>query len=200
MAGGAAGGAAAGILIANNIKRLTDGIAVATESWKALEARGLVLSHEETSGLAVASGKTRPKLAGTIGGVAVDVSIVSDFVHYAHTRIRATTKHTSVATIGVHPSPGAILSAIKSWLGQDLEIGDAQFDAAFLVAGKPAAAARALLAEPLREKITALAAARLAAFTWGGGATVVMLHGVETDAEVIGLALDTVLEAAAWPT
>ena len=72
--------------------------------------------------------------------------------------------------------------------------------ACFLVTEKPAGAATALLGPTLRERLTALAGASLAGFVCNAQEVVVLLHGVEVDADVLGVALDAVAEAAARPT
>lgn len=200
MAGAAAGGAIAGLLIANNIGRLQRGIAAATEAWKALESRGMTLATEQVSGLKIAAGRARPTLVGDVGGVRCEVRIVSDLVHYAHTQIRAARTAPGDSVIGVHPSPGGVLGSIREWLAQDVEVGDPAFDEAFLVTEKPAGAAAAMLGPTLRERLTALAGSSFAGFTCTAEEVVVLLHGVEVDADVLGVALDAVAEAAARPS
>lgn len=200
MAGAAAGGAIAGLIIANNVGRLQRGIAAATDAWRALEARGLVLGEEQVSGLKVAAGRTRPMATGDVAGVRCEVRIVSDLVHYAHTQVRASRTASGSAVVGVHPSPRGLLGSIREWLAQDVEVGDPAFDEAFLVTEKPAGAAAALLGPTLRERLTALAGASLAGFTCGAEEVVVLLHGVELDPDVLGVAVDAVAEAAARPT
>jgi hypothetical protein len=196
MAIGAAGGAAVGILIANNIVRLQKGIAVASETWQGLQAKGLALSQEEVRGLKIAGGKTRPMLSGKVGGAQAEVHIVSDLVHYAHTRVSAELAQPTEAKVGVHPSPSGLMGSIRSWLGQDIEIGDPDFDPAFLISGKPESAAASVLTPTVREKISALTATGLAGFTFGDGHAVVMLTGVVTDVVILEVALDLVVEAS----
>lgn len=186
----------AGLVVANNIKRLVAGIKEATAAWKTLEARGLVLDTEEVTGLSKAAGHIRPILHGISGGVACTVRIVSDKVQYAHTRVSAKVRHETSGVVGVHPSPAGILGTIRSWLGQDIEIGDVVFDEAFLITGKPEQAPQRLLSQTIRERIMLLASVSLAGFTYGDGEVVVLLHGVETDSELLSIALDLVQEAA----
>lgn len=196
MAIGAAGGAAVGILVANNIVRLQKGIVVAAETWKSLESRGLTLGSEEVRGLKIAGGKTRPMLSGNAGGAACEVHIISDLVHFAHTRVRAALAQPSEAKVGVHPSPSGLMGSIRSWLGQDIEIGDPEFDPQFLISGKPESAAASVLTPTIREKISALTARGLAGFTFGDGYAVVMLQGVVTEPVIVEVALDLVVEAS----
>src|SRR5689334_13793643 len=124
----AGAGAIAGLAIANNIARLTAGIDQANESWKALEARGLALRQEPVQGAASASGDHRPMLAGTTGGCEVEVHVRSDLVHYATTEIVAKPPNGADGVVGVHPSPGGVLGYLRSWIGQDIEIGEPGFD------------------------------------------------------------------------
>jgi hypothetical protein len=197
MAAGAAGGAAAGLIIAANVARTTKGIARALARWPALEARGLRVERVPTSGLATATGKERPVARGEIAGVPVEVRVVTDVVHLAHTEVVARRAGDTDAKVGVFPSPGGILGSIRDWLRQDIEIGDEVFDAAFLVTGKPASAAKELLASaPLREGIAALAGGPLIGFEHGKDAVRVSLNGVECDVDVLGAAIDVVVMAA----
>ncbi len=197
-AGGAAGGAMAGLMIANNVRRLTDGIAVATTAWKALEARGLTLSTQEVRGPASAAGPTRPVLRGEIEGVTCVVSIVPDAVMHAHTEVRANAVHAIDFVVGVHPSPGGILGSIREWLAQDIEVGDATFDELFLVTGKPSTAPKACLDAGAREALTALAGGAFVGFKVDQHGAVVVFHGVETDTDMLNVALDLVRAAARW--
>jgi hypothetical protein len=187
-------GAIGGILIGNNIGRLQAGIAAATVAWKALEKRGLTLGSEPVTGLATASGKSRPVLTGP----SCSVRIVSDFVHYAHTKIIAVPANGADATVGVHPNPAGLLGWIRQRLGQDIQIGDAAFDEAFLITGQPETAAKALLTAPRRAQIVTLAASHLAGFTYAKGEVVVLLVGVVTDDAVLGTAIDLACEAATF--
>jgi len=175
-------------MIANNIARLRAGIAAAVEEWKALAARGLVIGSE----------KDRPVLTGSAEGVACTVRIVTDFVHNAHTEVSAEIAKGVEARIGVFPSPGGLLSAVRDWLHQDVEIGEPEFDQAFLLTAKPASAAKSLLGPETRERLCALAGGKLAGFTYAPKRATVLLNGIETDAAVLGTALDLVAHAARW--
>jgi len=186
----------AGILIANNIVRLTKSIEAATETWKALETRGLALGSEPTKGLAVASGPERPVLAGQVSGVAVEVHIRSDFVHFGTTEVSAVPGDGMDAEVGVHPSPGGVLGYLRSLLGQDVEVGDEAFDEAFLITSKPESAAKVLLTPPLQHLVVAIEPAKLAALRYTKERVLVVLNGVETDAAVLGAAVDLCCAAA----
>jgi len=188
--------AIAGILIGNNIVRLKAGIAAATEAWRALEPLGLALGTETLTGLAARSGDTRPILAGTIGSVACTVQIVSDFVQYAHTKVTATPPSGADVSVGVHPNPAGLFGKIRGWLGQDIIIGDPDFDDAFLITGKPASAAANLLTPALRERIVALAASSLAGFVYERDEVVVLLTGIVTDPVVLGAAIELACDVA----
>lgn len=190
MPGGAAAGAFAGIAIANNLARLTKGCAAAKTAWKAVE--GLTLSSE------VVDGAERPVLSGPVGAVPVTVRVVTDFVHSAATEVRATPVKGASVVLGLYPSPGGMLSSVRDWLRQDIKIGDEGFDAAFLITGKPAAAAPTLLlGGKIREHLARLLGP-LAGFEYTKEGAQVMLSGVELDAEVLKTAIALVVEAAAW--
>lgn len=191
-------GAIGGILVGNNIARLTAGITAATAAWKELEQPGFVLASEPASGLARASAAARPVLTGSIEGVACSVRIVSDFVHYAHTKVTAVPPSGADVTVGVHPNPAGIYGKIRGWLGQDIVIGDPAFDEAFLITGKPEQAATALLTPARREKIVALAATHLAGLLYDREEVVVLLVGVITDTDVLTTALDLARDVAGF--
>lgn len=195
--GAAAGGALAGIMIGRNIARLTAGIEAARASWKALEERGLELSQETVEGvLRRTSGATRPKLSGKIEGVSVTVRILSDLVHYAHTEIVAQAPEPRDVELGVHPSPWGLLGRVRSYVGQDIIVGDDAFDDAFLITGEPESAAPKLLNESIRQRITALNAASFAGLTFDGSRALILLVGVVTEPEIIDAAIDVVAELA----
>ncbi len=187
----------AGILIGRNLEHLKSGIATAKESWKALEARGFTLGAEEVSGLAGASGKERPLLTGDAGGCALEVRVLSDFVHYARTEVAAKPVKGVDAFVGVHPSPGGVMGYLHSWLGQDIQIGDEAFDAGYLITGKPESAAVALLVPSVRDLVVALGP-KLAGLTYDKERVAVVLHGVETDAALLGAAIELASAAATW--
>lgn len=193
---GAAAGAFVGLMIGNNITRLVAGIAAARQSWPALAERGLVLRDEEVGPVASASGKQRPYLAGAVDGCEVEVHIHSDMVHYATTVITARPPRGADVVVGVHPSPGGVLGYLRSWIGQDIQIGDQGFDDAFLITGKPESAAGALLDLPLREKLLSLEGGRFGGFTYTRERVSVALHGVETGAAALGRAIDAAVAGA----
>ena len=192
--GGAAGGAFVGLMIANNIARLQKGMEEARSTWKELGNRGLTLAAEPATGLGVASGKERPKLEGTVEGRDVSVHVRSDLVHFATTDVVA--KSDVEVCAAATPTPWGVIGTLRSWLGQDHEVGDEAFDAAFIVAGKPADAAVKLFGPVLRERLMALREAGLAAITCDGGRVTVTLNGVITDPKVLGAAIDAAVEAA----
>ena len=184
------------MLIAFNIGRLTKGIETATETWKALEARGLALGSEPSTGLGIASGPTRPTLSGRVAEVEVAVHIRSDFVHFGTTEISAVPGDGIDAEVGVHPSPGGVLGYLRSWIGQDVEVGDEAFDAAYLITSKPESAAKVLLTAPLQQLVMAIEPPKLAALRYAKERVLVVLNGVETDAAVLGAAIDLACAAA----
>lgn len=190
-----AGGAVAGLLIANNIGRTTKGIEAAKGTWPALAERGLTVASEETRGFAVATGKDRPVARGEIGGRPVTVRIVTDFVHCARTEV-VVERTGGPGKVGVYPSPGGVLGQLRDWIQQDVLIGDEAFDAAFLVTGKPAEAAKAALADgALRERIAALLGGSFAGLELDEARVRVTFSGVETEVATLGAALDLALAA-----
>lgn len=192
-----AGGAAAGIMIAQNLGILQKGLEAAPEAWTPLEARGLVLGTRGTSGFEVASGPTRPFLEGKVDGAAITIHVRSDFVHSARTEIAAKTVDGPDVVVGVHPSPGGLLGYLRSWIGQDIEVGEPAWDEAYLVTGKPEEAAKALLVPSVRD-LVAMLGPKLAGFTYGKEQVLVVLGGVETDTATLGTAIDLAVAAATF--
>jgi hypothetical protein len=176
----AAGGAIAGLVVAQNIGRLTRGVAEAREKWTALAARGFRVEEEKMSGPAAPITPERPVAKAVIDGVEVEIRIVSDMVHNAHTEVAAVGAPTD-AVAGAVPSPGGIFGYLRSLFGQDLEIGDAAFDDAFVITAKPESAAKALLTTEVRDRLVALTGGKLAGFRYEKGRAVVMLNGIETE-------------------
>lgn len=184
---GAAGGAMAGLLIANNLKRLNEGVAAAPAAWEVLAAHGLSPARFED----------RPAMQGAIRGVDCSVRIVVDIVQNPHTEVSAE-RSGSEATIGVYPSPSGVLKWMRDRLHGDVEIGDPHFDEAFLVKSKPPEAAAALLSPSIRERLFALAGGKLVGLRVDGDRATVLLNQIELDPTVIGVALEIVVEAAGY--
>lgn len=197
MAGAGAGGALAGMMIARNVAATQKGLAAASVSWKELAGSGLTLRSEETSGLDVGTGAERPVLEGTVGGTAVRVHVKTDMVHFGWTEIVATRAARFEGKVGVHPSPGGVLGYLRSWIGQDIVIGDEPFDAAYLITGKPEEAAASLLVPSVRELVVHLGQ-KLAALSVEGDHAKVILSGVEAEVEVLRVAIDLAVAAATW--
>ena len=195
VVGAAAGGAIAGILIGRNIAATQKGIAQAVESWPQLA--GFAFSLEPTSGLGATTGKERPVLRGTHADIAVEVHVRTDIVHFGWTEVTALRTSSFEGKIGVHPSPGGVLGDLRSWIGQDIEIGDEAFDATYLITGKPEDAAKSLLVPSVRDLVLGLEA-KLSSFTVEGTRASVRLPGVEPDVAVLSKAIDLVTAAARW--
>lgn len=196
MAGAAAGGALIGIMIGRNLVSLKEGITKAEKEWASIV--GFSLESETMEGvLDKTSGPARPMLRGERGGVEVKVRIKSDMVHYAWTQISADLAEGIDATLGVHPSPGGALGYLRSLIGQDIEVGEEVFDAGYLITGKPESFAVAVLVPSVRELVTVLGQ-KLAAFHYSKEKVWVTLHGVETDPQILGAAIDLVASAAAY--
>jgi hypothetical protein len=197
-AGGAAAGAFVGVMIANNIARLQKGLAAAREAWRPLETRGLTFGTEPETRMALRQGDgTRPTLAGTLDGVACGVRVISDFLHNSHTEVRATLAAATDGRVGIYPSPGGVLGAIRDWLQQDIKIGDPDFDASFLITAKPTEIVLPLLSFTVRERLFALTGeGKLVGLTVEKDQALVLLNGVELDPAAISTALDLVVEVA----
>lgn len=184
-------------MIARNIASTKEGIDAARESWKTLDARGLTLSFEEVGVMKAPTGKERPVLKGTVGGVPVEVHIHTDVVHCARTEVTATRAAAFDGKVGLHRSPGGVLGYLRSWIGQDILIGDEVFDEAYLITGKPEAAAKSLLVPSVRELAAALGD-KLAGFTVEGSSATVILNGAESDADAIHAAASLAAAGATW--
>ncbi len=184
---GAAGGAMAGLLIANNLKRLNEGIAAAPAAWAVLAAHGLTPATFED----------RPAMQGAIRGVDCSVRIVVDLVQNAHTEVLAE-RSGGDATIGVYPSPAGVLKWMRDKLHGDVEIGEPPFDEAFLIKSRPHEAAAALLTPSIRERLFSLAGGKLVGLRVDAERATVLLNQIELDPTVIGVALEIVVEAAGY--
>lgn len=184
--GGAAGGAVAGIMIANNMARLKAGIEAAEGTWPSLVGRGFSVGKEGD----------RPVLTGTLDGFACTVNIVTDFVFNPHTEVTATIAGGVAGKVGAYPSPSGLLKGVRDWLHQDVDIGDPEFDEAFLITSKPNDVAARLLSQQVREWICMLMGGKLIGFRYDGARAQVLLNGVESDTGAIETALDIVCTAA----
>lgn len=193
----AAGGFMAGQMIGRNLDLLKKGVAEANEAWKALSSKGLELSQEPTTSVFKQTvGATWPSLRGNVGGAPIEVHVRCDAVYFARTEICATAKAKDVV-VGVHLDPGGLMGYLREWIGQDIHIGDEQFDPAYLITGRPESAAISFLVPSVRELFMALGP-KLGGFTHEKEAIKVVLHGVETDPLVLGAAIDLAAAAATW--
>jgi hypothetical protein len=183
-------------MIGRNVALAKEGIQAAKASWKSLEGGGVRLTTEAVTGFSASTGAERPVLEGEIDGVAVEVHITTDVVHWALTEVSAPQAH-SEGKVAIYPSPGGLLSNLRDWLRDDIEIGDAELDPAFLITGTPPSAAKTLLAnEGVRQRLCALPPGKLGAFTLNDKGIVVSLVGVVADAEIVQQALDLAVAAA----
>ena len=186
-----AGGAMAGIIIGRNLALLEAGLAQLPAAWAPLAARGLAMT--------TAAG--RPAASGAVLGFPTTVAVVTDLVQFATTEVRVE-GGAGTMEVGVYPSPGGMLGRIRSWLGQDIEVGDPGFDARYLVTALPAESAAKVLGEPVRAGITALSSGTFLGLTLERGVVTIRFAGVVTDADTVSLALDVavdVLDASAPP-
>ncbi|MBS2017223.1 MAG: hypothetical protein JST00_30350 [Deltaproteobacteria bacterium] len=189
----AAGGYMAGVMIGRNLDLLKKGIEEARVAWKPLAEGALTLVEDPlSSAFTKAVGPSRPRLHGP----SVDVHIEWDAVYFARTEVTAKATATDVV-VGVHLNPGGVLGYLREWIGQDIQIGDEQFDPAYLVTGKPESAAVSLLVPSVRELVLTLGS-NLAGFTHEHENVKVVLRGVETDTAVLRAAIDLATAAGSW--
>ncbi len=159
-------------------------------------------------GLRFSSASGAPVLEGELLGIPCRAAIELDSNKFGHTRFWARPLAVGVGPdvrVGVVPNPGGVMGFLKHHLGQDIPVGDEEFDRGFLVRATPESLASALLGPALRSYISALAVQRLGAFTWdANGAALHFPHVIDgLDATADGsaapaLALDAVIEAARW--
>jgi hypothetical protein len=151
-------------------------------------------------GLAFASTSGVPVIEGELLGVTCRAAIELDPHRFGHTRVTAQplANLDPSARVGVVPNPRGLVGFLKHHLTQDVPVGDAEFDDAFLVRAKPESLASALLGPDLRSYLTALAAHRLGAFVWEARAIQVLFANVVVETDVVSLALDAAVEAARW--
>lgn len=191
----AAGGALAGMLVARNLALLKEGVAAATASWGALAGNGLELGTDPQV-LALGPEHLPPRLDGRVDGVAVAVRVVADAVYCATTQVTAMPLAPSFAEVSVHPNQGGLLGRVRAWLGQDVEVGDPAFDEPFLVLSRPREAAAELVDADARRAIAALAAQGFNGLHRDRDRVLVVLAGVQSDAEVVRVAIDVAVSVA----
>ncbi len=183
------------------LERVKEQAAAAKTSWQAMAERGLELDEEPVVPVFEKNilGPTLPCLRGTVDGCEVTVRILADGVRTTHTEVRARPAQALKGVkIGVHPSPWGILGTIRSWLGQDIEVGDEAFDEAFLITGEPASAPPQVLDAPLREKLMNLNATSFAGLVFDGESARVLMTGVLTSRELVSSAIDVAVAVANW--
>ena len=189
------------LFFAAELERVKEQAAAAKTSWQAMAERGLELDQEPVVPVFEKNilGPTLPCLRGTVDGCKVTVRILADGVRTTHTEFRARPAEPLTGVkIGVHPSPWGILGTIRSWLGQDIEVGDEAFDEAFLITGKPASAPPQVLDAPLREKLVTLNANSFAGLVFDGESAKVLMSGVITAREMVSTAIDVAVAVANW--
>jgi hypothetical protein len=129
-----------------------------------------------------------PMIEGDHRGVACRVAIALDGGGFVYTY--ASAMPSEVHTIRLAVSPRGRLSA------HHVTVGDAAFDAAFLIKATPIECAPELLSAPIRETLTAMVARGLMSFTVEPQRVLLRWSGVERSADVILAALDLVATAA----
>ncbi|MFO0555182.1 MAG: hypothetical protein U0271_42785 [Polyangiaceae bacterium] len=186
-----AGGAFAGLMIANKKAEQAKAIEELSSAWSSLVAG--------PRALAFGGPAKNPSLTGAAQGTGpITISIEFDHVGMAHTRIRVVTLAKHDFHVGVYPNPGGIMGFLKSHLGEDLQVDDELFDDAFIIKATPPEGAIALLQPTLRERIQAISVKPFTAFTYSPGEVNVQIPDVEKDAHWLEAALDAALDAARW--
>jgi hypothetical protein len=139
-----------------------------------------------------------PYLEGTLDGVRFRVRAVRDEQGWAHTQALADAVVTVNAAVGVYTSPAGFLDWVKSHFDEDIEIGDAPFDRAFVIRARPTEAAASLLTPPVRQLLMAFLGHAVAGLTYKEGVAAIQWRGVERDPRVLEHAIQLVTLAARW--
>lgn len=136
--------------------------------------------------------------AGVIDGVSCAMSVVKDPEGWAHTQASAEAPQPSKVWVGVFPNPFGVLDLVKAKLGEDLLVGDKAFDASYIVRAEPDEIAVAMLRADVRERIKRMAGEGFEALTYDSGRVLLQWRGIESRAEVLSYALQTVQLLARW--
>jgi hypothetical protein len=139
-----------------------------------------------------------PFLAGTLDGVRLRVRVVRDEQGWAHTQAFADALAPVSCEVGVYTSPAGFLDWVKAHFDEDIEIGDAPFDRAFVIRARPREAAASLLQPETRELLTAFLGHALAGLTYKEGVVALQWRGVERDPAVLEHAVRLVTLVGRW--
>jgi hypothetical protein len=188
-----AGAAAAAVLAATQAARAKqeENVRTAGEIWAEFAAqRGFPPPGTTASAL--------PFLAGALDGVRFRLRVVRDEQGWAHTQAFADALAPVSCEVGVYTSPAGFLDWVKSHFEEDIEIGDAPFDRAFVIRARPQEAAASLLQSDTRALLTAFLAHALAGLTYKQGVVALQWRGVERDPAVLEHAVRLVALVGRW--
>ena len=187
-----------GALAAAAVKKRRDdqigALARTFEVWRAF-AGAWRLSYEE-----VASSPAVPRISGLAGKAELAVELGFDAEAWAYTRVIANAPAPVDAVIAASPTPHGIFDVLRTKLfGQrDLSVGDATFDAQFLLHADPAEVASSFFDDELRPLLAAWRGHQLQGLTYERGRVVLQWSGCEVDAGVLESGVGLVLRVAAW--
>ena len=139
-----------------------------------------------------------PVLEGVLDGVRFRLRVVRDELGWAHTQAFADAMAPMSCEVGVYSSPAGFLDWVKSHFEEDIEIGDAQFDRAFVIRARPREAAASLLQPDVRELVTAFLGHALAGLSYKEGVVALQWRGVERDPAVLEHAIRLVALVGRW--
>jgi hypothetical protein len=139
-----------------------------------------------------------PFLDGALNGVRFRLRIVRDETGWAHTQALADAIVPTRAEVGVFTSAGGFLDWVKAHFDEDIEIGDAPFDRAFVIRARPSSAAASILTPDVRQLVMSFLGHALAGLTYKDGTVAIQWRGVERDAAVLEHAVRLVVAVAMW--
>lgn len=193
MAAAAAGIIAAQAALARRREEQRKAIA---EAWSVFRDLATALSLQEIVGTNEAS---LPAIEGSLHGVACRAAIELDEQGWAHTVVTAPPLQRRAFEVAIAPSPRGALGFVKRLFGhRELNLGDVDFERAFLVHAAPPEVAPIFLTPDVRGALSALAGHGLTAFEASPSGVAIQWNGVERDPVVLQTALDLALAAARW--
>jgi hypothetical protein len=139
-----------------------------------------------------------PFVSGAVGDVPFRLRVVRDEQGWAHTQAFSDALRPVRCEIGVYASPAGFLDWVKSHFEEDIEIGDAPFDRAFVIRARPREVAASMLSHDVRILMTAFLGHALAGLTYKDGTVALQWNGVELDQSVLEHAVQLVTLVATW--
>ncbi len=181
-------------------------VAAATQAARATQEQNVRMAGELWADFASRMGfpppgttaSALPFLAGVLDGVRFRVRVVRDEQGWAHTQAFADALTPMSCEVGVYTSPAGFLDWVKSHFEEDIEIGDAAFDRAFVIRARPHEAAASLLQPETRALLTAFLGHALAGLTYKEGVVALQWRGVERDPAVLEHAVRLVALVGRW--